>query len=210
MMKIKEKIISEIKKVYDPEIPVNIYDLGLIYNIEIKNGNEAYIEMTLTSPNCPVADSLPKMVKENISSIEEIKKVDLKLVWSPPWTKDMMSEEAKLEVKFMKNQIIKLSENAAKRIKEIMSKADNKTIGVRVGVKVWRLCRHELLMEYAKEKNNDEVIEDKGVKVFIDPAAIIYLLGTEMDYKKEKFSSQFVFKNPNETERCGCGESFKV
>ena len=97
-MKIKEKIISEIKKVYDPEIPVNIYDLGLIYRIDIKNGNEAYIEMTLTSPNCPVADSLPKMVKENISSIKEIKKVDLKLVWSPPWTKDMMSEEAKLEL----------------------------------------------------------------------------------------------------------------
>ncbi len=97
-MKIKDKVISEIKKVYDPEIPVNIYDLGLIYNIEIKNENEAYIEMTLTSPNCPVADSLPKMVKENINSIEEIKKVDLKLVWNPPWTKDMMSEEAKLEL----------------------------------------------------------------------------------------------------------------
>ena len=75
-MKIKDKIIAEIKKVYDPEIPVNIYDLGLIYNIEVKNENEAYIEMTLTSPNCPVADSLPKMVKENINSIEEIKKVD--------------------------------------------------------------------------------------------------------------------------------------
>ena len=97
-MKIKEKIIAEIKKVYDPEIPVNIYDLGLIYNIEIKNENEAYIEMTLTSPNCTVADSLPRMVKENISSIEGIVKVDLKLVWNPPWTKDMMSEEAKLEL----------------------------------------------------------------------------------------------------------------
>ena len=71
-MKIKEKIIAEIKKVYDPEIPVNIYDLGLIYNIEVKNENEAYIEMTLTSPNSPVADTLPKMVKENINSIEEI------------------------------------------------------------------------------------------------------------------------------------------
>ena len=97
-MKIKAKIITEIKKVYDPEIPVNIYDLGLIYKIEIKNENEAYVEMTLTSPNCPVADSLPKMVKENIYSIEEIEKVDLKLVWNPPWTKDMMSEEAKLEL----------------------------------------------------------------------------------------------------------------
>ena len=97
-MKIKDKVISEIKKVYDPEIPVNIYDLGLIYKIDIKNENEAYVEMTLTSPNCPVADSLPKMVKENINSIEEVKKVDLKLVWNPPWTKDMMSEEAKLEL----------------------------------------------------------------------------------------------------------------
>ena len=97
-MKLKDKIIAEVKKIYDPEIPVNIYDLGLIYNIEIKKDNEAHIEMTLTSPNCPVAESLPKMVKENINSIEEVKKVELKLVWSPPWTKDMMSEEAKLEL----------------------------------------------------------------------------------------------------------------
>ena len=97
-MKLKDKIITEIKKIYDPEIPVNIYDLGLIYNIEIKNDNEAYIEMTLTSPNCPVAESLPRMVKENINSIEGVNKVELTLVWSPPWTKDMMSEEAKLEL----------------------------------------------------------------------------------------------------------------
>ena len=98
MSDLKEAIIKEIKKIYDPEIPVNIYDLGLIYNIEIKNENEAYIEMTLTSPNCPVAESLPRMVKENINSIEGVNKVDLKLVWNPPWTKDMMSEQAKLEL----------------------------------------------------------------------------------------------------------------
>ena len=97
-MKLKDKIITEVKKIYDPEIPVNIYDLGLIYNIEIKNDNEAYVEMTLTSPNCPVAESLPKMVKENINSVEGVKKVELKLVWNPPWTKDMMSEQAKLEL----------------------------------------------------------------------------------------------------------------
>ena len=97
-MKLKDKIITEVKKIYDPEIPVNIYDLGLIYNIEIKNDNEAYIEMNLTSPNCPVAESLPRMVKENINSIEGVNKVDLKIVWSPPWTKDMMSEQAKLEL----------------------------------------------------------------------------------------------------------------
>ena len=111
----------------------------------------------------------------------------------------------------MSEQIIKLSDKAAARIKEIMSNADGKTIGVRVGVKSGGCAGMSYSMEYAKEKkNNDEVIEDKGVKVFIDPAAIIYLLGTEMDFKKEKFSSQFVFNNPNETERCGCGESFKI
>ena len=111
----------------------------------------------------------------------------------------------------MSEKIIKLSDSAAARIKEIMSNADGKTIGVRVGVKTGGCAGMSYSMEYAKDKKaNDEVIEDKGVKVFIDPAAIIYLLGTEMDYKKEKFSSQFVFKNPNETERCGCGESFKI
>ena len=111
----------------------------------------------------------------------------------------------------MSEQVIKLSDNAANRIKEIMSKADNKTIGVRVGVKSGGCAGMSYMMEYAKEaKKNEEVIEDKGVKVFIDANAVMYLLGTEMDYKKDQFSSQFVFKNPNETERCGCGESFKV
>ncbi len=111
----------------------------------------------------------------------------------------------------MSEQIIKLTNTAAARIKEIMSNADEQTIGVRVGVKSGGCAGMSYSMEYAThKKENDEVIEDKGVKVFIDPAAIIYLLGTEMDYKKEKFSSQFVFKNPNETERCGCGESFKI
>ena len=111
----------------------------------------------------------------------------------------------------MSEQVIKLSDNAANRIKEIMSKADNSTIGVRVGVKSGGCAGMSYIMEYANEaKKNEEVIEDKGVKVFIDANAIMYLLGTEMDYKKDKFSSQFIFKNPNETERCGCGESFKV
>jgi|TARA_B100001094_G_C17975253_1_gene692457 iron-sulfur cluster assembly protein len=111
----------------------------------------------------------------------------------------------------MRDQVIRLSDNAAARIKEIMSSAKDPAIGVRVGVKSGGCAGMSYIMEYAKEiKPNEEVIEDKGVKVLIDPTAIIYLLGTEMDYKKEKFSSQFVFKNPNETERCGCGESFKT
>ena len=111
----------------------------------------------------------------------------------------------------MSEKVIKLSDNAANRIKEIMSKAESSAIGVRVGVKSGGCAGMSYVMEYAKEaKKNEEVIEDKGVKVFIDSNAIMYLLGTEMDYKSDKFSSQFVFKNPNETERCGCGESFKV
>ncbi len=111
----------------------------------------------------------------------------------------------------MTSPIIKLSNNAANRIKEIMSKAEDKTIGVRVGVKSGGCAGMSYIMEYAKNHNpNDELIEDKGVKVFIDPSAIMYLLGTEMDYKVEEFSSSFVFNNPNETERCGCGESFKI
>ena len=103
-------------------------------------------------------------------------------------------------------QAITLTDNAASRIKDIMSKDENKSLGVRVGVKSGGCAGMSYIMEYGKEINpNDEVIEDKGVKVFIDPGAIMYLLGTEMDYKKEQFSSSFIFKNPNETERCGCG-----
>ena len=98
MSELKEKIVSEIKKIYDPEIPVNIYELGLIYKIEIDDNNKVEVEMTLTSPNCPVAESLPKMVKDNILSVEGVSHVDLKLVWNPPWTKDKMSEAAKLEL----------------------------------------------------------------------------------------------------------------
>ena len=99
MNNLKDKIIGEIKKIYDPEIPVNIYELGLIYKkIEINDDNKVFIEMTLTSPNCPVAESLPNSVKENILKIDGIKDVDLKLVWDPPWTKDKMSEAAKLEL----------------------------------------------------------------------------------------------------------------
>ena len=111
----------------------------------------------------------------------------------------------------MMNSIIRLSESAASRIKEIMSNAKKNAIGVRVSVKSGGCAGMSYVMEYSKEVNpNDELIEDKGVKVYIDSAAVMYLLGTEMDYKTEELSSTFVFNNPNETERCGCGESFKV
>ena len=97
-MELKDQIIAEIKKIYDPEIPVNIYELGLIYDIKVENRNTAKVKMTLTSPNCPVAESLPKEVKDGIIQVEVIDKVDLDLVWDPPWDKSMMSESAKLEL----------------------------------------------------------------------------------------------------------------
>ena len=98
MSELKDKVILEIKKIYDPEIPVTIYELGIIYKIDIENAKKVNIEMTLTSPNCPVAESLPKMVKDNILKLDGVDDVDLKLVWDPPWTKDKMSEAAKLEL----------------------------------------------------------------------------------------------------------------
>ena len=94
----KDKIIEEIKKIYDPELPVNIYELGLIYDIQIKDEKFVSIKMTLTTPNCPVAESLPKEVKDGVMQVEGIEDVDLQLVWDPPWNKEMMSEAAKLEM----------------------------------------------------------------------------------------------------------------
>ena len=96
-MDVKNKIIEEIRKIYDPELPVNIYELGLIYDIKV-NGTKAEIKMTLTTPNCPVAESLPKEVKEGAMQVEGIDDVNLELVWDPPWNKDMMSDAAKLEL----------------------------------------------------------------------------------------------------------------
>ena len=111
----------------------------------------------------------------------------------------------------MSKQVITLSDRAAERVKEIMAQTKEPVIGLRVGVTTGGCAGMSYVMEYAKAPNpNDEIIEDKGVKVLIEPKAIMYLLGTEMDYKKEELSSNFVFNNPNETERCGCGESFKT
>ena len=97
-MDLREQVIAEIRKIYDPEIPVNIYELGLIYDVQVENESYANIKMTLTTPNCPVAECLPKEVKEGAMQVEGIEDVDLELVWDPPRNKDMMSEAAKLEL----------------------------------------------------------------------------------------------------------------
>ena len=100
-LQIESEILRVIKSIYDPEIPVNIYDLGLIYEVNVKDDNSVIIIMTLTSPNCPVAESLPIEVKEKVSLIKGVKDVELELTFEPPWDKDMMSEEAQLELGFL-------------------------------------------------------------------------------------------------------------
>ena len=97
-MELKDKIIGEIKKIYDPEIPVNIFDLGLIYDVKVDDKNNVDVKMTLTTPNCPVAESLPMEVENTVKEVKEVNKVNLELVWDPPWDKSMITEAGKLEL----------------------------------------------------------------------------------------------------------------
>ncbi len=96
-----DKIVRTLKTIFDPEIPVDIYELGLIYDVFVNEDNDVKILMTLTTPNCPVAESLPQEVKEKVRSLEEVNEVELELTFDPPWTRDLMSEEAKLELGFL-------------------------------------------------------------------------------------------------------------
>ena len=108
-------------------------------------------------------------------------------------------------------QVMRLTDAAAMRIKDVMARADKPVAGVRVGVKNGGCAGQEYTMEYADAiKPTDEVVEDKGVKIMVDPKAVLFLLGTEMDYKTEKLSAQFIFNNPNQTSACGCGESVQL
>ena len=108
-------------------------------------------------------------------------------------------------------QVMRLTDAAAMRIKDVMARAEKPVAGVRVGVKNGGCAGQEYTMEYADAiKPTDEVVEDKGVKILVDPKAVLFLLGTEMDYKTEKLSAQFIFNNPNQTSACGCGESVQL
>ena len=101
ILTVEEKIVKMLRTVYDPEIPVNVYDLGLIYSIEVDDEKNVHIEMTLTAPNCPAADFIIEDVRMKVESIDDVKRVDIQLVFEPEWDKDMMSEEAKLELGFL-------------------------------------------------------------------------------------------------------------
>ena len=96
-----EKIVRVLKTIFDPEIPVDIYELGLIYDVFVNEDQDVKILMTLTTPNCPVADSLPQEVKDKVQSLDEVNEAEVELTFDPPWTRDLMSEEAKLELGFL-------------------------------------------------------------------------------------------------------------
>lgn len=101
MIELENKVVEMLKTIYDPEIPVDVFELGLIYEVKIDAENNVAIDMTLTSPNCPVAESLPKEIEDKVASIDEVKSCKITIVFDPPWDKDMMSEEAKLELGFL-------------------------------------------------------------------------------------------------------------
>lgn len=101
MIDLEKTIITVLKTIYDPEIPVDIFELGLIYEVKIDDDQNVVIEMTLTSPNCPVAESLPREVEEKVAGIPGVRSSKVNIVFDPPWTKDMMSEEAQLELGFL-------------------------------------------------------------------------------------------------------------
>jgi iron-sulfur cluster assembly protein len=108
-------------------------------------------------------------------------------------------------------QVMKLTDAAAQRIAELTKRADSTIVGLRVGVKNGGCAGQSYTVEYAHEiRPTDEVVEDKGVKILVDPKAVLFLLGTEMDYKVDKLSAQFIFNNPNQTGACGCGESVQL
>lgn len=98
MQKLGEDVVDVLRTVYDPEIPVDIYELGLVYDVQVSDEGDVHVLMTLTSPNCPVAESLPVEVEEKVKTIEEVKGAEVEITFDPPWTKDMMSEEARLEL----------------------------------------------------------------------------------------------------------------
>jgi FeS assembly SUF system protein len=101
LMQLETRIVEVLKEIYDPEIPVNVYDLGLIYDVQVDDANSVTITMTLTAPNCPIADDIVLSVKQGVEAIDDVKSVTINLVFDPPWSKDMMSEEALLELGFL-------------------------------------------------------------------------------------------------------------
>ena len=207
-------IIEKLAQIKDPELGINIYDLGLIYDVKKDEFNNVKILMTLTTVNCPVADSFPLEVAKKTSEIEGIGQVAVKLTFDPSWNKDMMSEDARLARILILNMtapLFTLSQNAEKQISNLLSKQEN-SIGLKIGLNTKGCAGLSYTMEYANNDNIQgyELVDGYDFPLYIDNKAIMYVIGTEMDYIKEEFGERFTFNNPNQTSECGCGESFHV
>jgi FeS assembly SUF system protein len=174
-----EAVIAALKDIYDPEIPVNIYDLGLIYNVEINDGH-AVVTMTLTTPHCPVAESMPAEVELRVGSVPGIGDAEVNLVWEPAWDPAKMSDEARLEL-------------------GMLSTPRRGCSGLAYSVDY-----------VAEAKPFDEKIDTSGGTLYIDGASVLYLVGSTMDWVENDFTAGFTFNNPNAKGACGCGESFTV
>ncbi|KAK0331354.1 hypothetical protein LTR94_029284, partial [Friedmanniomyces endolithicus] len=193
--KLTEDLIVALKTVFDPEIPVDIYELGLIYRVDVSDDRDVVVDMTLTAPGCPVAGEMPGWVESAVEKVEGVRSAKANLVFDPPWDASKMSDEAKLAVT--------LTDAAAERVREILDNADNAHIGLRIGIKNGGCAGQEYTFAYADTvEPMDEVVEDKGVTILIEPKAVLFLIGTEIDYEVTKLASKFVFRNPNETDAC--------
>ena len=189
-----EAVIAALKEIYDPEIPVNIYDLGLIYNVEINDGH-AVVSMTLTTPNCPVAESIPGEVELRVGAVPGIG-----------------DAEVMTDVKTRaRPAAVMLTPASEARIAELMSKAPEGAIGVKLSTPRRGCSGLAYSVDYVTEAVAfDEKIETPGGVLYIDGGSVLYLVGSIMDWVEDEFAAGFVFTNPNATGSCGCGESFTV
>ena len=215
--RLKNDLIAALKTVYDPEIPVDIYELGLIYRLEVDDDRNIEVDMTLTAPGCPVAGEMPGWVENAVASVPGVGQVKVKLTFDPPWDMSRMSEPSRdlphLEAMTIQTrpQVMRLTEAAAERLRALQAASGNDVAGVRIGVKNGGCAGMEYTLSYVNERGpHDELVEEKGVKLLIDPTAVMFLLGTEMDYRTDQMRSGFVFNNPNQTSACGCGESVSL
>ena len=219
------QIARALSSVYDPEIPVDIYQLGLVYGVTLNEANDARICMTLTTPGCPVAGSMPGMVEHAVATmVEGIGDVGVELVWGSALeprhdvggrpARTRLHVAAISHVGFAMKDILTISERAAERINHLMSLRPSDaepTVGIKIGIRNAGCSGMSYTMDYAEEAPpGAEVISQRGVTVVVDPAAVMFLIGTELDFSEEKLSATFVFNNPNVTSTCGCGESFGV
>jgi iron-sulfur cluster assembly protein len=222
-----EKLIAAFKSVYDPEIPVDIFELGLIYRVDVSDDRDVVVDMTLTAPGCPVAGEMPGWVSDAVEGVEGVRSATVNLVVraalgpdqderrsqarAEPVLRPPMDAAVTARPRRPRPKVVTLTDRAAERVQAIMGRAEKPYAGLRVGVKNGGCAGQEYVLDYAEAANPlDEVVEDKGVRILIDAKAVLFLIGTEIDYETSQLAAKFVFRNPNETDACGCGESVTI